>query len=156
MGAITTLVEGAAKTKRQLATWFFRNASAKHGVPWEDDGGEASASIKVEHVHKHEGLEALEADATSPPAAPQPPPSGPSASQEKPVVRETKKSETLRKLLPWLLAAGLAGGGGLAGWGITKAVQGGPETIVVDRTNYEGSLLQYAEDHGWHLPEGKK
>lgn len=144
MDALTKLVESAAQAKKRLVEFFDYNARTRHGVPL---GAGAADPIKVEHEHrhKHEGL-----------VVEQKPPTGPSAPQPVPapvpeVVEAVKKPGMIAKALPWLLSAGIPLSG-LAGWGAAKMAEAKPETVIVDRTNYEGSLLQHLEDHGRHLP----
>jgi hypothetical protein len=146
MSALEAITE-RIREGTNLTKWFRRNACARHGVPWNETEDIGSVKVEVEHKHQHVGLdkeraavEALAASIRADKTQPQSPTPGTSQPEE-------------TRFAKWAKAATVAAAlGGLpaAGWGLAKYFTPPQQA----ETSAEGSLLQYLEDKGQHLPTG--
>lgn len=142
----------------ELAHMFRENAALKHGLP------NCPAAQRVKSL--------IEADQPDPP----PPPvvnitnnipardstSAADAAQESPTpgdygVASAKSGSLLKAAAPWLLTAATAGGvgAGVNYWLRDKpVVMPSPAPVAQRAADQDGSLLQFLQDAGKHLPEG--
>lgn len=120
----------------QLVRWHRQSACQKHGLPFEDQ-----SEIRL----------VIEGNA-QPPAPPAAPPATPT-----PVSPATEGGDQSKwgSVPGWVKAAAILAGGAGAGYA-ANAYFNPIETTVIEQTQQPvektGSLLQYLEDHGQHLP----
>ena len=147
----------AQKARERVAEFFLRNACARHGVPLEGLGPQEDTEVLVKHEHTHKGLPP-QTEALSPLVE----------RVRAPVttVAEFAK-EKARKIWPKVLAAVAASsllGGGLGYWlAPTSSATATPDPGAGaagagaarepdQKFERRGSLFQFLEDNGRHLP----
>ena len=147
MGIITQAVENALDARRRLFQFFDWNARTRHGVPIEETS--PALSVEHKHTHEHRGLETN--NLATPPSLPPGPSTPADATEEK---HSMTNAKALTILGACLLGASLLtalGGLALSRW------YGGDEVTApgtVLQQSQDGSLIQYLEDEGRHLPQG--
>jgi hypothetical protein len=170
MSKLIDAVADRVKEKTRIARLFRTNAKMRHGLPPDEEDLEIpTVQVEHSHTHEHKGLEKerevvkdlnesvkeetsavrglMEAvrEEKLPIAVPLP------VDREK---EEFREKETTEKIPNWLkkalLAASLVGGGSGATM-LGNYFLSDPPTVESEK---DGSLLQYLEDRGEHLPEG--
>ena len=143
MSAITERV----REHNAFVRWFRQLACKRNDVPYEDTSAPVA---QVEHVHRHEHTAQRNREDVAT-TAPQPAPSQPAA----PATAAPARNGNGRKWWHLPLAAGLAGVGvGVPAGAVIISQMGGDgqHQAPIER----GSVLQYLEDEGFHLPDGRE
>jgi hypothetical protein len=153
----TAIKEAATNTVLRIANLFEQRAALVHGMP--RCGGPERVKIEPEpepkpptvNIDNHIPVPEVKIENILPaaPAVSNSPSPGATATVE------TGKPSLVRTAVPWLLGA--LGGSGVAAsalWAwFGKDAPVVPPPVVAEQEK-DGSLLQYLEDSGFHLPEG--
>jgi hypothetical protein len=134
--------KAAVDMTMRVADLFAQNCAFKHGLV--DRGGPLSIDLPEEKVEPPIVNNTIEV----------PPPTVIHSSTSPEVGASFTKSSLASKLAPFII--GLAAGG--VGTGITSVFlpkQEVPPPVTLPIEAKEGSLLQYLQDRGQHLPEGQ-
>lgn len=121
-----SLATEAVRERLALTKWFRRNACVRHGVPWVEE---------------------------EPIPEPSPAPAPPTAVAT--VVREAIPTWAKAVAAAVITAASLCTGAGLTYWLTSDQDAEPPADQPADSAQADGSLLQYLEDQGRHLPNGQ-
>jgi len=137
-----------------LSSLFKQNCALKHGLPKVGDNRISGLSpdpppppqninitnqIPVPEVKIDNQIVAASAASNSP---------SPGAT----VAADTGKQSLVRTVAPWLLSA--LGASGLTAAGLWAYFSGLPESPVIAEQMKDGSLFDWLETEGYHLPEG--
>lgn len=124
----------------KIAHWFRQNASARYGVP------ECAGQTGIDTIQEKQQEPTININNQMPAAPAVPNSPSPGAT----VAADTEGRSLLKTVAPWLLSAAIGSGAWpLYSW-LTKQ-----EAIVDADVQGDGSLLQFLQDQGLHLPEGK-
>jgi len=133
----------------ELSHMFRENAALKHGLP----NCPAAQRVKVEDQKTTPEVKPPVVNITNNIPANNIPVASDSPTPGEPGAVSVPSSSLLRAAAPWLLTA--AGAGGIAA-GVNYLLADKPPVApaATQPTEQDGSLLQYLEDAGKHLPEG--
>lgn len=135
---VTDLLLDSIAEKNQAAEWWRRNASARHGIPFVEPPPKINLTVtgsEEKPIDQPKQEEPVADKPASVETAKQPVDLG---CKYKPP--ESSWKTFLAWLAPWLLGAGLAFATlGLTWW-------------MLNKDKPDGSLYQYLEDNGYHVP----